>query len=152
MHTFARLAAAAALTLTAAAALAAPTYLLQRTDGPISVDGVLDESTWAKAAPTSPLRDLSGGPSDYAADIRMAYDDTCLYVAARLPAKRLRASLTERDAVATTTSRSSSIPSPAVVTTSSWKSTNSAPSGTSSSPRPTATPNASPCTIGTSRA
>ena len=96
MHTFARLAAVAALTLTAGAASAAPTYLLQRTDGPITVDGVLDESTWAKAAPTSPLRDLSGGPSDYAADIRMAYDDTCLYVAARLPATRLRATLTER--------------------------------------------------------
>ena len=126
MHTFARLAAVAALTLTAGAAsaaptyllqrtdgpitvdgvldestwaLAAPTYLLQRTDGPITVDGVLDETTWAKAVPTSPLRDLSGGPSDYAADIRMAYDDTYLYVAARLPAKRLRATLTQRDSV-----------------------------------------------------
>ena len=99
MYTFARLAAAAALTLTAGAASAAPTYLLQRTAGPIAVDGVLDEPTWAKAAPASPLRDLSGGPSDYAADIRMAYDDACLYVAARLPAKRLRATLTERDSV-----------------------------------------------------
>ncbi|HIV09117.1 MAG TPA: hypothetical protein IAC79_03270 [Candidatus Spyradenecus faecavium] len=99
MHTFARLAAVAALTLLAGTAPAAPTYLLQRTAGPIAVDGVLDEPTWAKAAPASPLRDLSGGPSDYAADIRMAYDDACLYVAARLPAKRLRATLTERDSV-----------------------------------------------------
>ena len=93
------LAAALALLLAAPRAAAAPVYLLQRALGPIAVDGRLDEPTWAKAAPASPLRDLSGAPSDYAADIRLAYDDANLYVAARLPAKTLRATLTQRDSV-----------------------------------------------------
>ena len=88
----------AALAL-AAPAWAAPTYVLQRAAGPIAVDGRLDEPTWAKAAPLSPLRDLSGGPTPYAADIRLAYDDDCLYVAARLPAETLRATQTRRDSV-----------------------------------------------------
>ena len=87
------------LALLTPAAQAAPTYLLQRAEGPIAIDGRLDEPTWAKAKPLSPLRDLSGAPSPYAADIRMAYDDDCLYVAARLPAKTLRATLTQRDSV-----------------------------------------------------
>ena len=81
------------------AAGAVPTAVLQRTAGPIAVDGRLDEPTWQKAEPLSPLRDLSGAPSAYAADIRLAYDDAYLYVAARLPAKTLRATLTQRDSV-----------------------------------------------------
>ena len=89
----------AALTAAAPRASASPVYLLQRALGPIAVDGRLDEPTWAKAAPASPLRDLSGAPSAYAADIRLAYDDANLYVAARLPAKTLRATLTQRDSV-----------------------------------------------------
>ena len=87
------------LALLTPAAQAAPTYLLQRAEGPIAIDGRLDEPTWAKAKPLSPLRDLSGAHSPYAVDIRMAYDDDCLYVAARLPAKTLRATLTQRDSV-----------------------------------------------------
>ncbi len=94
-----RLLAAALALLLAAPIAAAPVYLLQRALGPIAVDGRLDEPTWAKAAPASPLRDLSGAPSAYAADIRLAYDDANLYVAARLPAKTLRATLTQRDSV-----------------------------------------------------
>ena len=94
-----RLLAATLALLLAAPIAAAPVYLLQRALGPIAVDGRLDEPTWAKAAPASPLRDLSGAPSAYAADIRLAYDDANLYVAARLPAKTLRATLTQRDSV-----------------------------------------------------
>ena len=78
---------------------AAPTYVLQRAAGPITVDGCLDEPTWAKALPLTSLRDLSGAPAARPAEIRMAYDDTFLYVAARLPAETLRATLTERDSV-----------------------------------------------------
>lgn len=78
---------------------AVPTYVCQRVDAPVVVDGVLDEVAWAKAKPLSPLRDLSGAPSQFAADIRMMYDDRYLYVGAVLPEKELVATLTERDSI-----------------------------------------------------
>lgn len=78
---------------------AVPTAVCQRAEGTIVVDGRLEESTWRKAAPLSPLRDLSGGAAAYSADIRMAYDDEFLYIGAVLPAKTLRASQTKRDSI-----------------------------------------------------
>lgn len=78
---------------------AAPTSVCQRTCDTIQVDGQLTETTWKRAVPLSPLRDLSGRKAAYQADIRMAYDDTCLYFAAVLPAKTLLAKLTERDSI-----------------------------------------------------
>lgn len=81
------------------AAAAVPTYVCQRADGPIAVDGNLNETVWQKAVPLSSFRDLSGGPSDYAVDLRMAYDDTYLYFGAVLPAKSLRGRQTERDSI-----------------------------------------------------
>ena len=85
--------------LTVPLAWAVPTAVCQRAAGPIVVDGRLEEGTWRKAAPLSPLRDLSGAPSAYAADIRLAYDDDFLYIGAVLPTKTLRARQTKRDSV-----------------------------------------------------
>ncbi len=83
----------------AVAAEAVPTAVCQRAVGPIAGVGRLDEATWRKATPLSPLRDLGGGPSAYAADIRMAYDEDYLYIGAVLPTKTLRATQTARDSV-----------------------------------------------------
>lgn len=80
-------------------AWAVPTAVCQRAEGPIVVDGRLEEGTWRKAEPLSPLRDLSGAPSTYAADIRLAYDDDFLYIGAVLPTKTLRARQAKRDSV-----------------------------------------------------
>ena len=87
---------AAGLAFTAAAV---PSAVCQRATCPVKVDGVLDEEVWRLAKPLSPMRDLEGGKSEFGADIRMAYDDTFLYIAATLPAKTLRATLTKRDSV-----------------------------------------------------
>lgn len=78
---------------------AVPTYLCQKTGMPIAIDGKLDEAAWQAAKPLSPLRDLSGKSSSFAADIRMMYDEQYLYVGAVLPEKTLQAKLTERDSI-----------------------------------------------------
>ena len=80
-------------------ASAVPTYLCQRADGPIVVDGALNEPVWGKAAELSPFRDLSGRPSDYTVRLKMTYDDTYLYFGAVLPTSHLRARQTERDSI-----------------------------------------------------
>lgn len=76
-----------------------PTTVCRRAVGPIAVDGRLNEPTWRKAAPLSPLRDLNGGPAAHSADIRLAYDDDFLYIGAVLPTKTLRARQTARDSI-----------------------------------------------------
>lgn len=88
-----------AMALVAQVGLGVPTYLCQRAGMPIVVDGQLDEAAWKAAKPLSPLRDLSGKPSSFAASIYLMYDETYLYVGARLPEKTLQAKLTERDSI-----------------------------------------------------
>lgn len=78
---------------------AVPTAVCQRAVGAIVVDGRLEEATWQRAKPLSPLRDLGGGPSAYAADIRLAYDEDFLYIGAVLPTKTLRARQRARDSI-----------------------------------------------------
>lgn len=87
------------LLLIAGVLQAVPTYVCQRTLTPLVVDGVLDEATWAAVKPLSPLRDLSGKASAFAAEIKMTYDDQYLYVGAVLPEKVLAATLTQRDSI-----------------------------------------------------
>ncbi|MBR5588219.1 MAG: hypothetical protein IKW23_05155 [Kiritimatiellae bacterium] len=87
------------MALVAQVGLAVPTYLCQKAGMPIVIDGQLEEAAWQAAKPLSPLRDLSGKASAFAADIRMMYDETYLYVGARLPEQSLQATLTERDSI-----------------------------------------------------
>ncbi len=81
-------------------AWAAPIYTCYRTQGPINVDGKIDEETWQLAEPMSPLRDLDGiTPAHAEATIKLAYDDHYLYCSAVLPERTLRATLTQRDSI-----------------------------------------------------
>ncbi len=79
--------------------LAEPLYICQRTAGEVIVDGHLNETTWLKAKVMPELRDLSGQPSSYRCEMKMAYDDDYLYFAAVLPTTHINGSLTERDSI-----------------------------------------------------
>jgi len=66
---------------------AAPLVGAARLSGSISVDGVLSEPDWASAPTITELRQTvptEGAPASEATDVRIAYDDDAVYVAARL--------------------------------------------------------------------
>lgn len=76
-----------------------PTYVCQRAEGTIQIDGKGDESDWKNATPLSPLRDIQGPAIPEKTQIRMLWDDEYLYILADMQEEHLRASLTERDSV-----------------------------------------------------
>lgn len=84
---------------TALTLFATPTYLCQKAIDTIVVDGKLDEASWKKAKPLSPMRDLSGKPAQYSCTIQMTYDEDYLYFAAILPTPNINGTLTERDSI-----------------------------------------------------
>jgi hypothetical protein len=58
-----------------------------RASGAIHLDGKLDEADWAKAAPTDSFTQLDpheGEPATQPTSVRILYDDTFLYIGARL--------------------------------------------------------------------
>lgn len=79
-----------------------PEYVCRRTAGPLTIDGRLDEPSWAEADWTEVFGDIEG-PSKpeprYRTRVQMLWDDTCLYIGAYLEEPHLWATLTERDAV-----------------------------------------------------
>src|SRR4051794_28747531 len=92
-----RLARRAAVTLVVALPLAAqtpaapaavvPSASSVRRSGPITVDGRLDEATWAAATAITGLRQTrpsEGSAATLATEIRILYDDDALYVGARM--------------------------------------------------------------------
>ena len=59
-----------------------PTYTAARRQGPIHIDGVLDESDWKRAASTGPfVQSLTGASTKYRTEAKLLYDDEFLYVA-----------------------------------------------------------------------
>ncbi len=77
---------AAAVDSTAADA-GRPTLRALRAEGPIAVDGALDEPAWQAAEPFDGLiqRDpVEGAPPSQRTEVRVLYDDDALYVGARL--------------------------------------------------------------------
>lgn len=78
---------------------APPSYICQRTEEAITVDGRADEAVWQRAARLSPLRDIEGGEAADTTQIRMLWDDRCLYVLAEMPEADLWATQRERDSV-----------------------------------------------------
>jgi hypothetical protein len=65
----------------------APVVAAVRASGPIRVDGVLDEATWAGAHPITRFVQLDpaeGEPATERTEVRMVYDDEALYVGAHL--------------------------------------------------------------------
>jgi Carbohydrate family 9 binding domain-like len=62
----------------------APAYVIRRTETPIVLDGKADEAAW-KGAQAVPLLTVEGGGFDVApSEVRLLWDDTHLYVLARL--------------------------------------------------------------------
>lgn len=65
----------------------APGARAARLTGSISVDGILDEPVWDTVPPITDLRQtvpVEGAPVSERTEVRVAYDDDALYVAARL--------------------------------------------------------------------
>jgi hypothetical protein len=63
----------------------APVAQAIRAVGPIDIDGVVDEATWAAAEPITDFRQevpLEGQPGTHATEIRIAYDDDAFYLSA----------------------------------------------------------------------
>ena len=56
-----------------------------RTDGPITIDGVLDEAVWTQAPPAADFIQADpseGQPASEATEVRIAFDEENLYIAA----------------------------------------------------------------------
>ena len=77
-------------------------YVCRKIEGPLRVDGRLDEPAWRTADPTAPFVDIEGpvqpDPS-LGTTVRMLYDDRFFYVAATLEEPHVWGTLRERDAV-----------------------------------------------------
>jgi hypothetical protein len=77
-------------------------YVCRRTDGPVTIDGKLDEQTWETASWTEDFIDIEGPGSPAPAhrtSVRMLWDDNYFYVAAQLAEPHVWATLEHRDAV-----------------------------------------------------
>ncbi|MBE6417131.1 MAG: hypothetical protein E7033_01540 [Akkermansiaceae bacterium] len=76
-----------------------PTYVCQRTEERLVIDGKADEAAWQKACALSPLRDIEGAAIPNRTVIKMLWDNNYLYVHAAMQEPHLWATLTERDSV-----------------------------------------------------
>lgn len=77
-------------------------YVAYKAAEPLVIDGVMDEASWKSAPATDAFVDICGDgfPTPrFHTDARMLWDDSCLYVAARLEEPDLWADLTKRDEV-----------------------------------------------------
>lgn len=77
-------------------------YVAYRTNGPIKIDGVLDEATWAKAQPTEKFADISGEgfPTPrYQTTAKIMWDDDYLYIGGELEEPNVWGYLTKHDEV-----------------------------------------------------
>ncbi len=77
-------------------------YVCYRTDGPIRVDGRLNEDSWRKAAWTDYFVDIQGSSRPlprYKTRVKMLWDSKYLYVGAELNEPNLWATLRQRDTV-----------------------------------------------------
>ena len=71
-----------------------------RTPAPLTIDGTLSEPAWAAVEWSAPFVDIDGvRPVRHATRVKLLWDDTALYIAARLDEPDLWATLTQRDAV-----------------------------------------------------
>ncbi|RAW01181.1 DUF5916 domain-containing protein [Pseudochryseolinea flava] len=60
-----------------------PVMLLNRTDSPLKIDGVMDEDDWQKASPSSPFLNkwpLDSGYAKATTEVRMLFDNSFIYV------------------------------------------------------------------------
>jgi hypothetical protein len=67
--------------------LSPPLAQAARRDGPIELDGRLDEEAWARATPITQFRQYEpneGAPASLPTEVRILYDDRALYIGARM--------------------------------------------------------------------
>ena len=86
----------------ASSLMAARSYDCRRAAGPIVIDGRVDDAAWARAPWSEPFVDIEGPghPTPrYETRMKMLWDDTYLYVAAKLEEPHVWGELTEHDAV-----------------------------------------------------
>ncbi len=76
-----------------------PTYVCQRMNEAICVDGLGNEFVWQHARRLNPLRDIEGDCIPDHTEIRMLWDDAYLYVLAKMREPHLWATLKQRDSV-----------------------------------------------------
>jgi hypothetical protein len=57
-----------------------PLYICRRTVGPMTIDGRLDEPSWAAAEPMTLTDTVTGEPPKQSTEVRAMWDDECLYV------------------------------------------------------------------------
>ncbi len=81
-----------------------PVAVAARRNGPIVLDGKLDDAAWAAAKPITEFRQSQpneGAPATQRTEVRILYDDEAIYIGARmydsLGAKGIRAPLARRD-------------------------------------------------------
>ncbi len=77
-------------------------YVCYRTDGPIKIDGKLNEESWKKAAWTSYFVDIQGDlkPTPrFKTRVKMLWDDKYLYIGAQVQESNLWATLRQRDTI-----------------------------------------------------
>lgn len=77
-------------------------YQAPRIEEPITIDGLADEEVWQSIGWSDPFMDIRGPAHPtlpYYTRVKMAWDETYLYVAAVLQEPHLWATLTERDAI-----------------------------------------------------
>jgi hypothetical protein len=76
------------------------TAVCHRTAMPLTIDGRLDEPAWRATEWSAPFVDIDGvRPVRHATQMKMVWDETALYIAARLDEPDLWATITRRDAV-----------------------------------------------------
>ncbi len=76
------------------------TYLCFRAEGPLEVDGILDESAWRAAPWSEDFVDIEGSAKPhprFRTRVKMLWDDRYFYIAAEMEEPHLQASFTQRD-------------------------------------------------------
>lgn len=75
-----------------------PHYRCRRASGPVQIDGSLDEAAWSTAVPLPPFRRAQDGSEPrFPTELRLCWDDRCLYAAFSCKDTDIRGTLTQHD-------------------------------------------------------
>lgn len=77
-------------------------YIAYRCNTPLKIDGILDEDIWKNAPWSSAFVDIEGRDMpkpEFETNIKMLWDEKCLYIGARLYDNHIWATLTKRESV-----------------------------------------------------
>lgn len=77
-------------------------YVVHHTSNPIKIDGDLNDAAWQQASWTNTFKDIEGSAKPlptYNTQVKMLWDDSCLYIAARITEPDVWATLKQHDEV-----------------------------------------------------